>query len=77
MNIQGLAPKTVKSKVSYIGEILLQKDQLFIGLSETWLNSSLDSEISIPGYILHFAVIQTNSEIQEEEENALVVYVYI
>lgn len=50
INIQGLKPKTVQSKVSYISDILHTKKQLFIGLTETWLHNHTDAELHISGY---------------------------
>ena len=52
MNIQGLHPKTVQSKVPFVEDILKVKNQLFIGLSETWLREHSDAEIDINGYTL-------------------------
>ena len=51
-NTQGLYPKTKDSKVSFIKDILVDKDQLFIGLTETWLKDNLDAELQINGYNL-------------------------
>lgn len=52
VNIQGLHPKTVPSKVPFINDLLYEKKQIFIGLSETWLQDHKDAEISIPNYKL-------------------------
>ena len=52
MNIQGLKPKTVQSKVSYVEDILKENNQLFIGLSETWLKDHNEAELKIDGYTL-------------------------
>ena len=52
MNIQGLCPQTVPSKVPFISYSLCSENQLFIGLSETWLQSHKDAELSIEGYTL-------------------------
>ena len=50
MNIQGLCPQTVPSKVPFINDTLTSENQLFIGLSETWLKSHSDAELAIEGY---------------------------
>ena len=53
LNIQGLCPQTVQSKVNYVSDLLKCNKQLFIGLSETWLNEShTDAETFIEGYTL-------------------------
>ena len=52
MNIQGIAPKTKSSKVPYISDLLNSSNQLFIGLSETWLKDQLDAELHINNYKL-------------------------
>jgi hypothetical protein len=52
MNIQGLCPQTVPTKVPFINDSLCSENQLFIGLSETWLQSHNDAELSIEGYTL-------------------------
>ena len=51
MNIQGLAPQTVQSKVPFITDII--QKQLFFGLSETWLKDHKDAELDIDGYTLY------------------------
>ena len=53
LNIHGLKPKTVQSKILYVNDLLKEQDQLFIGLTETWLNNHLDAELSINGYRIH------------------------
>ena len=45
-----MKPISVPSKVPYIGDILKEKKQLFIGLTETWLKDHKDAEINIEGY---------------------------
>ena len=52
MNIQGLAPQTIQSKVSFISDIVVPEQQLFFGLSETWLNNHREAELSIEGYTI-------------------------
>ena len=48
LNIQGLKPKTVCSKVPYVKDLLTCGQQLFIGLSETWLKGHKEAELEIP-----------------------------
>ena len=50
LNIRGLKPRTVPSKVPYIGDLLNHSNQLFFALTETWLRDQLDAEINIDGY---------------------------
>ena len=52
MNVQGLAPQTVQSKVPFISDSITHDKQLFIGLSETWLKSHKDAEVDIEGYTI-------------------------
>ena len=52
LNIQGISPKTKPSKVLYISDLLNSSNQLFIGLSETWLRDQLDAELHIDNYKL-------------------------
>ena len=49
MNVQGLDPQTVQSKVTLISDSIMRDKQLFIGLSETWLNKHAMWGISIEG----------------------------
>ena len=49
MNIQGLAPQTVQSKVPFITDLILHDKQLFTGLSETWTKNHKEAELSIDG----------------------------
>ena len=51
-NVQGLIPKTKPSCVSYIEDVLKDKKQPFICLTETWLkhDDHSDAELNIPGY---------------------------
>ena len=51
-NVQGLKPKTVPSTIPFISDLLHFDNQLFIGLTETWLNNHTDAELSIPNYKL-------------------------
>ena len=52
MNIQGLCPQTVPSKVPLINNNISSGNHLFIGLSETWLRTHKDDELSIEGFTL-------------------------
>lgn len=52
MNIQGLCPQSVPSKVPFIHDNFCSNNELFIGLSETWLQSHKDAELHIDGYTL-------------------------
>ena len=49
-NVQGLVPKTKVSTVPYIRDILYDKNQCFISLTETWLHNHKTAEFDIPGY---------------------------
>ena len=49
-NVRGLCPTTVPSKVPYLCDLLSDKNQLFIALTETWLHSHKDAELKIEGY---------------------------
>ena len=51
-NVHGLKPNTVPSKVPYISDLLLEKKQLFVALTETWLQDHKDAEVRIDGYKL-------------------------
>ena len=51
-NVQGLKPMTVQSTVPYIQDLLVEKNQLFMALTETWLSSHKDAEVDIEGYTL-------------------------
>ena len=53
VNIHGLKPKTVPSKIPYIADVLSANHQLFVGLSETWLKDHKDAELAIEGYKLY------------------------
>ena len=50
LNIQGLKPQSVPSKVPYVEDILKDQNQLFIALTETWLKSHKQAELNIDGY---------------------------
>ena len=51
-NVHGLKPNTVPSKVPYVSDLLVEKNQLFIALTETWLHNHKDAELHIDGYKL-------------------------
>ena len=51
-NVHGLKPNTVPSKVPYIADLLLDKNQLFMAITETWLHNHKDGEVQIDGYKL-------------------------
>ena len=51
-NVQGLKPRTVPSKVSFLKDLMHQGNQLFIALSETWLRDHRDAEVAIDGYTI-------------------------
>ncbi len=49
-NVHGLVPSTVPSKVPFINDLLAEKNQLFMGVTETWLHNHKDGELVIDGY---------------------------
>ena len=51
-NCQGLKPRTVPSKVPYIQDLVGEKNQFFMALTETWLREHTDAELTIDGYTL-------------------------
>ena len=51
-NCRGLKPLTVPSKVPFIQDLLREENQLFIALTETWLNEHKNAEMLINGYTL-------------------------
>ena len=54
LNIRGLIPKTVPTKVPYIENLLSDEGQLAFALTETWLTDGHnDAECYIPGYTLY------------------------
>ena len=53
MTIQGLMPKTRQSKVTYVGDLLTSNNQLFIGLSESWLKQQGEAELNVDGYTIY------------------------
>ena len=55
LNIAGLKPQTVQSKVPYVEALLKDKNQLFFGLTETWLKGHTMAEVEISGYKIYRA----------------------
>ena len=53
MNIRGLVPRTVPSKIPYIRDLLSESNQLAFALTETWLSDHNPAELHIPGYSLY------------------------
>ena len=51
-NVHGLKPNTIPSKVPYIADRLIESNQLFMGITETWLKDHKDAELYINGYTL-------------------------
>ena len=49
-NVHGLKPNTVPSKVPYISDLLNERKQLFMAVTETWLSNHKDGELQIDGY---------------------------
>ena len=43
-NVQGLRPQTVQSSVPYVKDRLVEKHQLFMALTETWLHNHTDGK---------------------------------
>ena len=52
LNIHGLKPSTVPSKVPFVADLLFEKNQLFMALTETWLHNHQDGELKVEGYKL-------------------------
>ena len=51
-NCRGLKLLTVPSKVPFIQDLLREENQLFIALTETWLNEHKNAELLISGYTI-------------------------
>ena len=51
-NVQGLCPQTVPSKVPFIKDNVCNENQLFVGLSETWLHNHKEAELKVEGFTL-------------------------
>lgn len=53
LNIRGLIPQTVPSKIPYIKDDLSESSAMAFALTETWLtNSHLEAELKIEGYTI-------------------------
>ena len=52
LNIQGLKPRTIPTKVPFIQDLLVYNNLLFVALTETWLSDHLDAEVNVEGYKL-------------------------
>ena len=52
LNVQGLCPQTVPSKVPFVNSTLCGSNNLFVALSETWLKNHTEAELNIKGYTL-------------------------
>ena len=52
INIQGLKPRTIPSKVPFLQDLLSLNKLLFIALTETWLREHMDAEVNVQGYKL-------------------------
>ena len=52
VNIRGLKTKSNATKVDLVKDLLIEKNQLFFALTETWLREEKDAEIHIDGYKL-------------------------
>ena len=53
--MQGLKPQTRPSSIPFIEDVLNDKTQFFISLTETWLLGHSDAELDIIGYTLYRA----------------------
>ena len=51
-NVRGLCPATVPSKVPFLSDHLFENNQLFMAITESWLQSHKDAELYIHGYQL-------------------------
>ena len=51
-NVRGLRPQSVPSKVPYVSDLLLEKNQLFMAVTETWLHTHKEGELAVDGYKL-------------------------
>ena len=50
--MQGLKPRTVPTKVPFVQDLLKDRNQLFMALTETWLREHNDAELQVDGYTL-------------------------
>ena len=53
LNVQGLKPRTVPTKVPYVRDVLHETNQLFIALTETWLRDHKEAELKIENYKIY------------------------
>ena len=51
-NVQGLKPRTVPTKVPFVQDLLKDRNQIFMALTETWLREHNDAELQVDGYTL-------------------------
>ena len=51
--MQGLKPRTVPTKVPYIGDLLHESNQIFTALTETWLKDHKEAELKIANYKIY------------------------
>ena len=51
-NVKGLRLQTVQSSVPFVKDRLVQENQLFMALLETWLHNHTDGEVHIARYTL-------------------------
>ena len=52
LNVRGLKPRSVPSKVPFIQDIVDDSSQMFLALTETWLCDHHDAELHVEGYTL-------------------------
>ena len=71
----GLLPRTVPSKVPYVQDILTEKNQLFIFLTESWLREQKDAELKINGYTLYRADCQRPRKRRGRDSGGVAIYV--
>ena len=50
--MQGLKPRTVPTKVPFVQDLLKDRNQLFMALTETWLREHNNAELQVEGYTL-------------------------
>lgn len=76
LNIQGLKPKTVPSKVPYVRDLLKENNQLFIGLSETWLKDHKEAELLFDNYkIFRSDRVRKKSSVRGRDSGGVAFYV--
>ena len=47
LNIQGLRPRTVLSKIPYIQDLIQANNQMCIAITETWLRDRTDPDLCV------------------------------